>query len=136
MLHTCAGVFNQIQGNKKREVKIYSTYCTPLSISSFKIGDYGILPAIISKECSGKGDFRGKDGGWVCLGCKKLRVARGNSNPDPKLMNWFYKVGRAIERSSKQELTSLDIVEAENFSIINVKYLNVEHVFLIEQAKA
>ena len=57
MLHTCAGVFNQIQGNKKREVKIYSTYCTPLSISSFKIGDYGGLPAIMSKEYSGKEVF-------------------------------------------------------------------------------
>ena len=74
---------------KKRKVKIHSTYCTPLSISSFKIGDYGGLPAIISIECSGKGNFRGKYGDWVCLGCKKLRVARGNSDPAPKLMNWF-----------------------------------------------
>ena len=65
----------------------------------------------------------------MCLGCKKLRVARGNSNPAPKLMNWFYKLGRVIERSSKQELTSLDIVEAKNFSIINMKYINVEHGF-------
>ena len=48
MLHTCAGVFNQIQGNKKREVKMYRTYCTPLAISSFKIGDYGGLPVIVS----------------------------------------------------------------------------------------
>ena len=74
---------------QKREVKMYSTYCAPLSISSVKIGYYGGLPVSISKECSGKGDFRGKDGGWVCLGCKKLRVERGNSNPAPKLMNWF-----------------------------------------------
>ena len=72
----------------------------------------------------------------MCLGCKKFRVARGNSNPAPKLMNWFFKLGRAIERFSKQELTSLEIVEAKNFSIINVKYLNVEHAFFIEQAKA
>ena len=122
-------MFNQIQGNKKRKVKIHSTYCTPLSISSFKIGDYGGLPAIISIECSGKGNFRGKYGDWVCLGCKKLRVARGNSDPAPKLMNWFYKLGRAIERSSKHELTSFDIVEAQNFSIIIVKYLNVKHGF-------
>ena len=108
---------------------MYSTYCTPLAISSFKIGDCGGLLVIVSKECSSKGEFRGKYGGWVCLGCKKLRVARGNGNPVPKLVNWFYKLGRAIERSSKQELTSLDIVEAKNFSIINVKYLNVEHGF-------
>ena len=108
---------------------MYSTYCTSLAISSFKIGYYGGLPVIISKECSGKGDSRGKDGGWVCRGCKTLHVARGNSNPAPKLMNWFYKLGRVIERSSKQELTSLDIVEAKNFSIINMKYINVEHVF-------
>ena len=33
-------------------------------------------------------------------------------------------------------MTSLDIVEAQNFSIINVKYLNVGHSFFIEQAKA
>ena len=108
---------------------MYSTYCTPLPINSFKIGDYGGPHAIISKECSGKENFRGKDGDWVCLACKKLRVARENGNPAPKLMNWFYKLGRDIERSSKQELTSLDIVEAKNFSIINVKYLNVEHGF-------
>ena len=122
-------MFNQIQGNKKRKVKTHSTYCTPLFISSFKIGDYEGLPAIISIECSGKGNLRGKYGDWVCLGCKKLREARGNSNPAPKLMNWFYKLGKDIERSSKQELTSFDIVEAQNFSIINVKYFNVEHVF-------
>ena len=114
---------------QKREVKMYSTYCTPLSINSFKIEDYGGPPVIISKESSGKEDFRGKDGDWVCLACNKLRVARENSNPAPKLMNWFYKLGRDIERSSKQELISLDIVEAKNFSIINVKYLNVKHGF-------
>ena len=74
-----------------------------------------------------RGIFVKKDGDWVCIGCKKVRVARVNSNPASKLMNRFYKLGRAIERSSKKELTSLDIVEAQNFSIINVKYLNVEH---------
>ena len=79
------------------------------------------------KKFSGKGDFRGKDSDWVCLGCKKLRVARGNRNSAPKVMNWVYKLDRAIERSSKQELTSFDIVEAQNFSIIDVKYLNIEH---------
>ena len=42
---------------QKREVKMYSTYCTPLSIGSFKIGNYGGLPAIMSKECSDKGGF-------------------------------------------------------------------------------
>ena len=85
---------------------------------------------LYQKNAQVRGIFVEKDCDWVCIGCKKVRVARGNSNPASKLMNWFYKLGRAIGRSSKKELTSLDIVEAQNFSIINVKYLNVEHGIL------
>ena len=49
---------------------MYNTYCNPRPNNSFKIGIYGGLPAVISKECTRKEVYVGKDGGQVCKFCK------------------------------------------------------------------
>ena len=112
---------------------MYTTYCNPRPNNSFKIGIYGGLPAVISKECTRKEVYVGKDGGQVCKFCKELRAARGNSNPSGTLKNWYYKLQRAIERSNKAELTSLDIMEAKHFGAICSKYLNIEEGHLLRE---
>ena len=47
-------MYNSVEGPKKKEIKMYTTYCNPRPNNSFKIGIYGGLPAVISKECTRK----------------------------------------------------------------------------------
>ena len=54
-------------------------------------------------------------------------------NPSGTLKNWYYKLQRAIERSNKAELTSLDIMEAKNVGAIRSKYLNIEEDHLLRE---
>ena len=59
--------------------------------------------------CTGIGVDPGKDGGWICITCKKLHVAKGNSNPVANINNCYYGMRRVEEKSQKQELTSIYI---------------------------
>ena len=113
-------------------------YCIYLANTSgkFRQGTYGGLGCIVATECTGLGDFLGKEGGRVCVYCKKLRDERGSNNPSVPIDKWGKVIARCLERRAKGTFTLADADDAAKFAKTPDNVLSVAGLALKEEAKA
>ena len=125
-----------MRGKNKKRVALYAKYITPLNSQRHRIGTYGALPSIISRDCTLVGEFIGLDRGKVCAACQELRVWKGNPNPIYPLRSFYSSISRCLERRTKETLTAIDLEDAKSFIHVNGGQLKPEAKFLKEEAQA
>ena len=133
---SCAGVFNTVSGNKKEHIMLYNQYVAISGKQRWRVGTYAASPSIVSKECTGVGMFRGKDGGKVCSACKDLRDAKGGSNPGSVLNKWYEDLTRQLLFRKRESITTSDVSDAEKFIKRSDDSLSPEGQQLKAEAKA
>ena len=132
--HDCAGVVNAFRGDMKNQVISFSRYCAATS-TRYRVSSYARLPAIVSTTCTRVGVVRGADGGQVCINCKTLRAARGNSNPRMVIKRWGKTLSACIERRQRQVLSASDLDDALSFAKVSNNQLGPAGILLKEEAK-